>query len=371
MRGPGILTVCLIFAAIGLARAGEELRQVDVFVSGTDGYFGYRIPAIETAADGSLVAFCEARKYNLADPGFGKQDIDLVSKRSTDGGLTWSPMRVIEDPGELWSAANPATVLDRQTGRLWLFYIRSKPERSTGTARPGTDDMQNLARWSDDHGVTWSDPIDQTAVARDMADPKWRASVVGPGGAIQLRSGRLIAPVWKVEPYDVFAIFSDDHGRTWQRGQVVPGGQPGDESELVELSDGAVLIDIRQGSGPHRYRATSRDGGQTWADPVPGEAVTPVACAIERWTLPSDGGDRIVWTGPKGPGRTNLVARISRDGAKTFPIERPISTGHAAYSELTVLPDRSVGVLWERGAERGYQFITFTRLTRDFLEPGQ
>jgi len=98
-----------------------------------------RIPAIETAPDGSLLAFAEARKYTLDDPGFGKQDIDLVLRRSTDQGQTWSPMRVIEDPGELWSAANPTTVVDRQTGQVWVFYLRCKPARNTDTARPGPE----------------------------------------------------------------------------------------------------------------------------------------------------------------------------------------------------------------------------------------
>jgi sialidase-1 len=373
MRRHSVFAMLSVLVLAGLARAEPEITHVDVFVSGTDGYHSYRIPAIEAAADGSLVAFCEARKHSLADPGFGKQDIDLVAKRSTDGGRSWSAMQVIEDPGELWSAANPATVVDRQSGRLWLFYIRSKPERSTRTARPGTGDMQQLARWSDDHGASWSEPIDLTEVARDMADPNWRASVIGPGGPVQLRTGRLIAPVWKVAPSAVFAVYSDDRGETWHRGEMVPGEELGNESELVELADGRVLVDIRQRSGPHRHRAVSADGGETWSEPRPGEAVSPVACAIERWTLESAGDDRnrIVWTGPKGPNRTNLVARISYDEGQTFPVERQISTRHAAYSDLTILPDKTVGVLWERGVERGYQFISFTRLTRQFLEPGQ
>jgi len=371
MTGYGRLTAGLVLAVAGLARGEGEIRHADVFVSGTDGYHSYRIPAIETAPGGTLVAFCEARKHNLADPGFGKQDIDLVAKRSTDGGRTWSAMQVIEDPGELWSAANPATVVDRQTGKLWLLYLRSKPERSTRTARPGTDDMQTIARWSTDDGLTWSEPVDLTAVARDMDAPEWRASVVGPGGPIQARTGRLIAPTWGVEPYDVFAIYSDDHGRTWHRGQPVPGEKRGNEAELVELADGSILIDIRQASGPHRHKAVSRDGGQTWAEPQPGEAVSPVACAIERWTLRSAGDDRdrILWTGPKGPKRTNLVVRVSYDEGKTFACERPISKQFAAYSDLTVLPDKTAGVLWERGVDRGYQFITFTAFNLDFVEP--
>jgi sialidase-1 len=363
MRSLQIASVLLFVLLVPGATWGEPpLQHVDVFTSGEDGYKIYRIPAIETAPDGSLLAFAEARKYGGSDPGHGKQDIDLVLKRSTDGGQTWSAMQIIEDPGELWSAANPATVVDRKTGRVWLLYLRSKPERSTATSRPGTDDMQTLARYSSDHGLTWSEPIDLTQVARDYSDPAWQASVVGPGGAIQTKSGRLVAPAWKVKPYGVFAIFSDDHGQTWQRGELMPGDQGGNEAQIVELADGRLLMDIRQSGGPHRLLATSDDGGRTWSKPRPGEAVTPVACAIERLMLRAAGDEqnRIIWTGPKGPGRKTLVARISDDEGQTFPTERLIADEPAAYSDLTLLADKSVGVFWERG---NYRFLTFTRLS--------
>jgi sialidase-1 len=102
-------------------------------------------------------------------------------------------------------------------------------------------------------------------------------------------------------------------------------------------------------------------------------AVNPVACAIERYTLKSAGDDRdrILWTGPKGPGRTNLVVLTSYDEGKRFVNERLIWKKEAAYSDLTILKDKTVGVLWERGDQRGYQFITFTRFNREFLEPGK
>ena len=348
----------LLFAVLLLVCAPvwaePMLEHSDVFVSGKDGYHTYRIPAIEAAADGSLVAFAEARKDNMDDPGMGNNDIDLVMKRSTDGGKTWSAMRVIEDPGEKWSAANPATVVDRSNGRLWLLYLRCKPGRSTDTARAGTDDNETPARYSDDHGVTWSQPIDLTAVARDMKDSRWRSSVVGPGGPIQTRGGRLMAAIWMVDPPGVLAIFSDDHGKSWQRGEVVPDGR-GDENQLVELADGRILMDIRQNSGPHRFLAESADGGKTWSALRPGVAVNPVACAIERYTLKSAGDDRdrILWTGPKGPGRTNLVVLTSYDEGKRFVNERLIWKKEAAYSDLTILKDKTVGVLWERGDQRG------------------
>jgi sialidase-1 len=229
------VVVAFFFALPALA----DKTHVDVFVSGTEGYHTFRIPAIETSPDGTLLAFAESRKHNAQDPGYGKQDIDLVLRQSSDGDVSWSNMclgqtcvlvkhvswsnmRIIEDPGEGWSAANPATAVDRDTGRVWVLYLRSKPGRSSITSRPGTDDIQTFARYSNDNGSSWSDPIDLTDVARDMNDPGWRCSVTGPGGMVQTRGGRLVAPAWKA-PYTVLAIFSDDHGRTWQRRSVNAG----------------------------------------------------------------------------------------------------------------------------------------------------
>ncbi|MEI6780459.1 MAG: sialidase family protein, partial [Verrucomicrobiota bacterium] len=137
-----IKTLAALISVTVCSGAEPLLTHTDAFVSGANGYHTYRIPAVESAPDGSLIAFAEARKYNAGDPGFGQQEIDLVYRRSTNNGATWLPMRVLEHAGEFWSAANPATLVDRSSGRLWIFYLRSRPGRSTDTARPGTDDMQ-------------------------------------------------------------------------------------------------------------------------------------------------------------------------------------------------------------------------------------
>ncbi len=382
MRRHWISTLLFVVLPAGAALAEPMLTHVDVFTSGKDGYHTFRIPAVATAPDGSLIALAEARKYNSADPGFHNNDIDLVVKRSTDSGRTWSPLKVLDDPGERWSACNPATVVDRGKGRVWVFHVRTKPDRSSRTSRPGTDDATTWARYSDDNGQTWSKPIDITKVARDVEN--WGCACFGPGGPIQDRKGRLIVPLSRTTgrrnsagklvggSWNAFVIFSDDDGRTWQRGQLLPGGDRTNENQLVELADGRILMDARQMSGPHRWLATSSDGGQTWSKLRPGETVSPVACAIERCTLKSAGADRnrIVWSGPKGPGRANLVVRTSYDEGQTFTNERLISSNRAAYSDLTILKDGTVGILWERGAKRGYEFITFSRLNLEFLDSG-
>jgi sialidase-1 len=136
---------------------------------------------------------------------------------------------------------------------------------------------------------------------------------------IQDRRGRLVAPFWRFVPFGNFARYSEDHGKTWYRSALVPG-HGGDECQLVELADGRLLLDIRQETGSGRSFSTSGDGGKTWSAHRGDLAVSPVACAIERYTLKALGADRdrIIWTGPKGPDRQNLVVRISYDEGLTF-----------------------------------------------------
>ncbi len=140
------------------------------------------------------------------------------------------------------------------------------------------------------------------------------------------------------------------------------------ESQLVQLSSGGVLVDMRQNQGARRWMAVSPDRGTVWDAAYEGNAVTPVACAIERLTSKSAGDDRdrILWTGPKGPGRNQLVLRVSYDEGQTFQNERLISNEPAAYSDLTILADKTVGCLWERA---NCKYITFTRFDLSFVEP--
>jgi len=375
-----VIPVALLLQACAIA--APQIEHVDVFVSGQEGYHTFRIPVIEATPDGSLVVFAEGRKYNRHDPGHHNNDIDLVMKRSTDGGRTWGALIVSDDPGEKWSACNPTTVTDRTNGRVWLFYNRLKPGRSSRNARAGANDSTAWARYTDDNGVSWSDPVDLTHTARDFHN--WGSCFFGPGGAIQDRTGTLIVPLAKTpgggdnpntgadDDWRAYVIYSDDHGKRWKRGDLFPGPSYTNENQLVELATGQVLMDARQTRPlPHRLVATTTNNGKSWSKPQPGQIVTTVACAIERYTLKSSGDDRnrILWTGPKGPKRNHLVVRVSYDEAKTFTNERTISPEPAAYSDLTILRDDRVGVIWERGdTEVQYKFVTFTAFTREFLD---
>jgi len=372
----------LFFAATWCYAADAWLRHTDVFRSGEAGYHTYRIPAIVETADGALLAFAEARKESRGDPGSG--DIDLVVKRSQDRGATWSAVVVVDDPGEKWAASNPTPVLDRSNGRVWIAFNRWRPGKGTFESRPGTDDNQTWLRFSDDNGRSWSEARDITREARDF--DHWGAMFLGPGGAIQTKSGRLLLPAarcpevcnvmaaatgWRgsLHLMQAYAIYSDNHGATWKRGELLPALT--DENQLVELADGTVMMDARQGDGDRRWVAISQDGGLHWQKPLPGQLVSPVATSIERYSLKSAGADRdrLLWTGILGPGRKHLVVRVSYDEGQTWMNERTIYGGLAAYSDLLVLQDGTVGVLWERGVTALSQYITFSRFNREFLEP--
>jgi sialidase-1 len=319
----------------------------------------FRIPAIVADLTGTLVAIVE-RRVGGGDPG-GKSDNDLVYRRSTDGGITWSPMMLLADPGPAWAASNPSAVLDRTTGRIWVAYNVWEPGHGTVSSQPNTTNNQAWIVFSDDGGETWSAPRNITAAVRDFAN--WGAMFFGPGGAIQTRAGRLLLPAARkaggtsdlsgMQPY---AVWSDDQGATWQRGALA--NALGNEGDLVETPSG-VLIDVRQNAGANRFTATSADEGETWAPAATGRAVTPVDAGVERVLWPSGAcPSLIVVTEPAGPGRSDLVARTSTDEGASISGATPIWTGASAYSDIVTLPDGTIGVLWERGSD-----VVFTRLT--------
>src|SRR5687768_3537968 len=111
------LTRFALFAAVLVlaAHAAPAVEQVDVYTSGQDGYHTYRIPAIIRAVNGTLLAFAEGRKSGGGDAG----DIDLLLKRSTDNGRTWSQIQVVWDDGTN-TCGNPCPVVDASTGTVWL-----------------------------------------------------------------------------------------------------------------------------------------------------------------------------------------------------------------------------------------------------------
>ncbi len=339
-----------------------EPQHIDVFVSGEDGVCEYRIPALVVTNEGTLVAVCDAR---VDRPGDAPNNIDLVMKRSFDGGKTWTQMQLIQRyPGDE-AACDPCMLMDRDTDIIWVFYDYAIPEPDL---REGRRLMLHVIK-SEDHGETWSEPVDLTVT---LQPPEGMSLYAGPGMGIQMRSGRLVAPVYSRhetgEPSMCHVVHSDDHGETWQIGAGVASKH--NEHQVVELADGSLMSIVRQSPDKgHRLIATSNDGGETWSDTWEEPALVEPGCQASfiRYAeqRDGDGTNRLLFANPASPqNRVNGTVRVSYDEGKTWPVAKTIWEGSFAYSCLTVLPDNSIGLLYERD---DYQRITFARFTLEWL----
>jgi len=363
----------------------QPLEQTDVFINGQDGIAFYRIPALVTTNKGTLIAICDARVERVND---APNNIDLAMKRSFDNGKTWSPLQIIKDyPGQE-AAGDPCLLVDRQTGTIWVFfdYIIPVEGFDVGLAArfKKASDFDNTRKiWlyamkSDDDGETWSEPIDLTPV---LKNPEWDYLAAAPGMGIQARNGRLLVPTYSkqfnININRCHLIYSDDHGETWKMGGEI--GEYNVEPQIVELIDGSLLMNMRQMKGRgHRMYTISKDMGQTWQDivdettlPEPGAGCQ---ASFIRYTNKNDGylKNRLLFSNPASTeGRLNMTVRVSYDEGKTWTYSKTLHKGPSAYSCMTVLPDGSIGILYERGEKGTRNLITFARFTLEWLTNGK
>lgn len=370
---------CLPFAPVLPAAPAAEssaLTQTAVFTSGQEGYHTFRIPALVISTHGTLLAFAEGRKAGRGDSG----DIDLLLKRSTDGGRTWGAPVLVWDNGTN-TCGNPCAVVDRETGTIWLLttWNRGDDTEARIILRTSRDTRRVFVTHSTDDGLTWAAPREITATAK-RSDWTWYAT--GPGAGIQLergpQRGRLVIPCDHIEAatkrYYSHVIVSDDHGRTWQLG----GSTPQDlvnECEVVELTGDRLLLNMRnyEKTQRTRQRAISRDGGATWGEQghVP-DLFEPICQAsIRRHAWPEAGGpSRILFSNPASARRERMTVRLSEDDGETWTAARLLHAGPAAYSCLVVLPDRTIGCLYERGEKGPYETLTFAHFPLAWLREG-
>ena len=170
-------------------------------------------------------------------------------------------------------------------------------------------------------------------------------------------------------------MFSDDGGTSWQIGGSADAGT--NESQIVELADGRLMLNMRNHpprSDNFRMIATSGDGGQTWSKAVPDPVLIepPAQASLLRLTRASTGDrNRLLFSNPASVRRERMTVRVSYDEGTTWAVSRVIVEGPAAYSSLVVLPDRSIGLLFEHGDRSAYEKITFVRFTLEWLTEGR
>ena len=364
-----LLTICF------LARA-KDVKQTDVFVSGKDGYHTYRIPALLTTTKGTLLAVCEGRKSGRGDAG----DIDILLKRSTNGGKSWSKQQVIWDDSTN-TCGNPCVVQDHETKTIFLLLTHNLGEDHESEIHTGKSKGTRTV-WitkSDDDGNSWSKPENITSQTKD---PSWRWYATGPGVGIQIENGehkgRLVIPCDHSERHEgemesqSHIIYSDDHGKSWKIGGSIRPDM--NECQVAELSEpkGGLLMSMRNlPKGSNRAQSVSRDGGLTWSAPVRHSDLIDPTCqaSILRYAWGATTAGTLLFSNPANKERrVNMTLRASFDDGKTWPASKVIYEEGSAYSCLTTLSTGEIGCLYERGKKNANEKITFARLKPAFWE---
>lgn len=357
----------------------------NLFTAGDSDYATYRIPAITITRKGTIIVGCAARLDGHGD----WVNIDTMIRRSTDNGGTWEPAVKVTDVGT--SVVDNATFIampDRD--RVLLMY-------QVGYAKA-------YVKTSDDEGATWSEPREITGAfetyrSRDRYD--WKVIAMGPGHGIVLKNGRMLVPVWLAtdhshRPSVSSTIYSDDHGETWQAGEIVTQDKPESrnpsENVLIELADGRVMNNIRCESKEHRRLvAFSKDGTTQWTTPAPDKQLFEPICmaSMARMSLKPDAmKNRILFANPDSEGseaalkkrgafiRKNVTVRLSYDEGQTWPVARVVEPGPSGYSDMAVANDGTVFMALERGDTRGEntfapKFFSVARFNLAWLTDGK
>ena len=335
----------------------------------------YRIPAVITAKDGSIVAVTDKRKFNEGDL---PQDIDIVCNRSTDGGHTWSePYTIALGTGYNHGFGDCALAWSNDDNGLIAAFVGGQ---GLWNSTPENPIRSYIAR-SYDNGQTWTEPEDITdfIFGANCIIPEhqtWRASFFGSGNGLRTSTGRImfVAAIREssAQSLNNYAVYSDDNGQTWQvSGRASVGG---DEAKVTELADGRILMSIRHSN--RRWYNISEDGGETWQPNTStwNDLIAP-ACNGDmiRFTSENQGQDknRLLHSLPYGNSREKVTVYVSYDEGQTWPTSKCIVPYSAAYSSLCILPDGTIGLYVEESyaSASGYSTV-FYNFSLEWLTDG-
>jgi sialidase-1 len=354
------------------------------FTAGEGGYDTYRIPATVRTRDGALLAFAEGRVTSAGDTG----NIDVVSRRSTDGGCTWGPLGVVA-AGDGDTRGNPAPVVDPRTGHLVLLTCYNSGKVTEAQIMRGEvtpeQSRRVFAQVSTDDGHTFSAPREITS---DVKRSGWRWYATGPGHAIALthgpHKGRLVVPAnyssappagssdtgQEARYYGAHALYSDDGGRHWEIGFVdesYEGVVNANESSAAELPDGRLYFSARDQNGTsqgNRLDTYSSDGARTLDRPYAVQSALNDVPVVQGSVLrPAGKHATLLFSGPSVPtARAAMAVYASADDGATFTRALKLSDLPAAYSDLVQPDPGTVGILYETGSAGTYERIEFRRI---------
>lgn len=383
--GPSLSRRGFLLGAAAAPLAGQSMDTRDLHVARQGGYALYRIPGLVVTRRNTVLAYAEARRQTGSD----WDDIDILVRRSTDGGRTFDASWTV--PHVAGVERNPVAIERKQGQPEWRTY--NNP--AAIAARDGRvhflfciEYMRVFYMRSDDDGRSFTVPVEITAALDSLRGRyPWRVVATGPGHGIELRSGRLLVPVWLAlgtegnghGPSVNATVYSDDHGRTWHAGEIAIIDQPEfpsvNETALIEHADGRVTMNARTPS-PRNRRAisTSPDGISRWSPPRFDETLNDPICAAGLVSVTQKKGGAVwAFSNPDcvtradgrdiaSKDRRNLTVRFSRDEGATWVGARVLERGPSAYSDLAALSDGSLLCYYETSNRSGVSVLRLARL---------
>lgn len=324
----------------------------DLFVAATNPDVEcYRIPALVTAPNGDVIAAIDERVPGCADLR-GSRNINIVLRRSTDNGDSWTDIETVVDFPEGQSASDPSMIVDEVTGDIFLFYNYMDLDKEKNIY------YLHVVK-SSDNGQTWSEPAD---ITDQITKPSWHEDFkfITSGRGIQTRDGWLLHTLVNLEN-GLHVFGSKDHGESWFL--IDTPIKVGDESKIIQLSDGNWMINSRVNEGGKRYVHVSSDQGKTWTSREATDLTDPGNNAgIITYTISEDGVRKPILlfsNTNSATDRENLTIRISEDNGQTWSEGKTIYAGSAAYSSMTVLENGQIGLFFERDDYSKNTFVKF------------
>ena len=338
--------------------------------------FGVHLPGLIATTQGTAIAVCQKRHGSMGD---GGNQVDILMSRSEDSGATWQRQEVIFEEKGAFTYLGPIFE-DCTTNTIFVAFWKMPADI--------LDDLGYFSEYakrgggfyllkSTDEGRSWSEPFYVSPEPNTDGWIGWPNNCVhGVQLAFDPRRDRLVIPAFlykEGEPGQVPGVrggllYSDDGGRSWKAGAVLPEGS--DEVSLVETAEGGIYVSYRKNTlaTGKRHFARSTDYGETFCEHGQHAEVpdTNLHAGLIRYRRNGEETeDILLFSNPSSA--KDMTIRMSHDEGRNWDFSRRVERGLSRYSDLAVTPDGTILCLYTNGVVRDREKISVARFNLEWL----